>query len=227
MSLQATRRGCIWISQDAPGPTRTSRGLRMVPPGSRCGRSWSGFEATQPRRNRDADHGFRGLRRIKQFEFLIRFNPRNPWLLHLCRCALHTFRGFDAEVAEGADHLALGDGGGGQQKRLAGGVGLVEDVMAVVEVVKLLGELEGVLGEIGGLGSRDALLDHKGEFGGEEPSLPEAVSLLAVENVADVEGSEGGGCSCCRRITFAEDIGSAHDRVLDVGAGLALEAESV
>ncbi len=91
---------------------------------------------------------------------LIRFNPCHPRsLLYLCRCALHAFRGFDAEVAEGADHLALGDCSGGQQEGFAGGVGLVEDVVAVVEVVELLGELEGVLGQVRGLGGGDALLD--------------------------------------------------------------------
>ena len=53
--------------------------------------------------------------------------------------------------------------------------------MAVVEVVELLRELEGVLGEVGGLGGVDALLDGESELGGEEPGLPEAASLFGVE----------------------------------------------
>ena len=55
-----------------------------------------------------------------------------------CDFWLHNGWGFDAEVAEGAGHLALGYCCGGEQKGFAGGVGLVEDVVAVVEVVELL-----------------------------------------------------------------------------------------
>src|SRR5271170_5780713 len=94
--------------------------------------------------------------------------------------SLHHGWGFDAEVAEGAGHLALGYCCCGQVEGFAGGVGLVEDVVAMVEVVELLSQLEGVLGEVGGLGRGDALLDEKGELGGEEPGLPEAASLFGV-----------------------------------------------
>ncbi len=45
------------------------------------------------------------------------------------------------------------------RKRFARGVVFGEDVVAVVEVVELLGKLEGVLGEVSRLGGGDALLD--------------------------------------------------------------------
>ena len=72
----------------------------------------------------------------------------------------HHLRRFDAEVGEGAGHLAAGDGGGGQQESAARGVLLGEDVVAVVEVVELLRELEGVAREMRRLGGGDGLLDH-------------------------------------------------------------------
>ena len=113
------------------------------------------------------------------------------------RCPAHTYLfpdyirwSFDAEVAEGADHLALGYGGGGEQEGFAGGVGFVEDVVAVVEVVELLRQLEGVLGEVGRLGRGDALLDDEGEFRDEQPGLPEATSLFAVEDGREIERGE-------------------------------------
>ena len=54
-------------------------------------------------------------------------------------CLLHDGWGFDAEVAEGAGHFAFGYGCGGEEEGFAGGVGFGEDVVAVVEVVELLG----------------------------------------------------------------------------------------
>jgi hypothetical protein len=59
--------------------------------------------------------------------------------IYLCWRWLHNGWGFDAEVAEGAGHLALSYGGGGEEEGFAGGVGFVEDVVAMVEVVELLG----------------------------------------------------------------------------------------
>src|SRR5260370_23417921 len=91
-------------------------------------------------------------------------------------CLLHNWWGLDAEVAEGAGHLALGYGSGGQEEGLAGGVGFVEDVVAVVEVVELLGQLEGVFCQVGRLGGGDALLGGGGGFGCPEPGLPRAAS---------------------------------------------------
>ena len=56
-----------------------------------------------------------------------------------------------------------------------------EDVMAVVEVVELLRELEGVLGEIGRLGGCDALLQHQRAAAGAQPQRPDVFVLLAGE----------------------------------------------
>ena len=67
-----------------------------------------------------------------------------------------------------------------------------------------------------------------GELGGEQPGLPEGASLFAVEEIAEIESGDGGeGCGFRRGVGLAEDVGGADDGVLDVGAGLAFEAEGV
>ena len=83
--------------------------------------------------------------------------------------ALHRFGAFDAEQGERADEFAQCDGGGGEQECFARGIFFGEDVVAMVEVGELLRELEGVPGEIGGLGGRDALLEDLSATAGAEP----------------------------------------------------------
>ncbi len=49
----------------------------------------------------------------------------------------------------------------------------------MVEVGEFLGELEGVLGEIGGLGSCNALLQNQRKTPGAQPQCPDVFVLLA------------------------------------------------
>ena len=94
---------------------------------------------------------------------------------------LHCFRALNAQPGQHDDQLAKGDGGGCEQEGFARGVFFGEDVMAVVEVVELLRQLEGVLGEIGRLGGGDALLEHQRAAAGAEPEGPDVFVVFAGE----------------------------------------------
>ena len=82
---------------------------------------------------------------------------------------LHRFGAFDAEQGERRDEFAQCDCGRGEEEGLARGVLFREDVVAMVEVGKLLRELEGVLGEIGGFGRADALIQNLRKTSGPQP----------------------------------------------------------
>ena len=51
--------------------------------------------------------------------------------------------------------------------------------MTVIEVIELLRQLEGVLGQVGRLGGGDALLQHQGAAGGAQPQRPDIYVSLA------------------------------------------------
>jgi hypothetical protein len=71
-----------------------------------------------------------------------RRRPVRQDMVFCCRFVphlLHNRWSFDAQVAQGSGHLALGYGCGGEEEDFAGGIGFVEDMVAVVEVVELLG----------------------------------------------------------------------------------------
>ena len=93
--------------------------------------------------------------------------------------------------ARARDEFAQRDGGRGEEKRLARGVFFSEDVMAMVEVGKLLCELEGVLGEIGRLGTCNALLQDQGKTAGAQPERPDVFVLFAAQvasKIGDLRG---------------------------------------
>ena len=92
---------------------------------------------------------------------------------------LHHRRGLDAEVAQRADHLSARHCGRRQQQSAAGGVRLGENVVAVVEVVELLRQLEGIARQVRGLRRRNRLFDQRGQPRGQQPRLPQAGSLFA------------------------------------------------
>ncbi len=94
---------------------------------------------------------------------------------------LHDAGSFDAEVTESAHHFALCHSRGRKQEGTAGGVGLIQDVVAVVEAVELLREREGILGQDGGFGAGDGLLDQRGEARAGEPRLPDAGAFFSPE----------------------------------------------
>ncbi len=56
-----------------------------------------------------------------------------------------------------------------QQESLPVSVGLGEDVMAVIEIVELLRQLESVFGGEGRLGRRNALFDDERSLTGQQP----------------------------------------------------------
>ena len=86
---------------------------------------------------RPDQHHFGGVKCLSALDFIGSF----------CTEVLHHFRRLNSEPGEHRYQLPQGDGGGGQQQLLFAGIFLGEDVVLVVEVVELLGELEGVAGD--------------------------------------------------------------------------------
>ena len=96
---------------------------------------------------------------------------------------LHCLGAFDAKKGERADELAEGDSGSSQQERFPRRIFFCEDVMPMVEVGELLRELEGVLGEIGGLRCADALLQNLRKTPGAQPEGPDVFVLVAAQKL--------------------------------------------
>ena len=115
-----------------------------------------------------------------------------------------------------------------EQKGAAGRISLIENVMAVVEVIELLCEREDVLGQQRRFRGVDCLIDDGRETRRREPRLPDAGSVFAVEY-----GFQGGALwKCCERLNvrdrgLAKDIGGTNAGVLNVGSGFAFKAECV
>src|ERR1017187_3115540 len=98
--------------------------------------------------------------------------------------------------------------------------------MAVVEVVELLGELEGVAREIRRLRCGNGLLNQQAQASGEQPRLPQAGPIFGRER-GQIEPGYGGERSLLGDAGLAEDVGGADDPVLDVRSGLAFEGGRV
>ena len=93
----------------------------------------------------------------------------------------HNWRSFYAHYTQHSNEFSADDGGGRHKKLLTRLVRLVKDVVAMVEVVELLRELECVFRQVRRLGRHDALLDDIRSLGGKQPQLPDLSSGFAFE----------------------------------------------
>src|SRR5260370_14516766 len=106
-----------------------------------------------------------------------------------------------------------------QKKAVASFIGLGKDVVRVLEVIELLRQLKSVLGRVGGLRCRDALLDQVGELSGAKPELPKLIFVQKPQ--VDIARQN----FFCVQTSFAKDVAGAHDGVLRVQPRLTFEAQ--
>src|SRR5207302_10100403 len=98
--------------------------------------------------------------------------------------------------------------------------------MPMVEIIEKLSQLEGMFGEISGLGCRDTLVDHIRGLGSGEPEFPTLRAGLLAEVLREI--LRGDRIPIERlgiEAAFSKNIGRAHHRVLCIWPGLALEAQ--
>src|SRR3981081_2311422 len=96
--------------------------------------------------------------------------PRTVRTLH------HRWDG-DAHHGQSANQFAPDYCNSRQQEMFSPLIGLIQYWVAMIKGVEQLRQLECVLGQIGGLGCGDALVDYVGCFRGGEPELPKLVSV--------------------------------------------------
>src|ERR1700759_1346498 len=92
---------------------------------------------------------------------------------------LNPLGAFDAEPAQYCYQLPQSDGRSGQQEGFARRVFLGEDVVMVIEVAELLGQLKRMPGEVGRFRRCDALIEHHGAAAGAKPESPDVLVVVA------------------------------------------------
>src|SRR5271157_2586808 len=140
-------------------------------------------------------------------------------------CSLHYRRHGDSHHAQQVDQFAADDSGGCQQEFFPARVGFGEDVMAVVEVVELLRELEGVFSRKGRFGRCNALLDDERGLSRQQPQLPDFGAALVGEIACVIHC--GGERLLGINAGFAKDVCRTHHCILRVGSGLAFEGQGL
>src|SRR5713101_6348455 len=151
----------------------------------------------------------------------------------------HDRRNSDPHRRKDPNQLAANYGHCCQQELFPPLIRFTQDRIAVIEGIEKLRQLEGMLGEISRFSGRDALADDIRGFSRRQPKLPDVVRGFAVKEASkilhrDAACRVSASNSIARRrrnaarsvsteairieSTLAENIGSAHDRILRVRA---------
>src|SRR4029077_6069740 len=104
-----------------------------------------------------------------------------------------------------------------------------QDGMAMIKSIEKLRELECVLGQVGGFGRGNALVNNVGSLRSCQPEFPNFVAVFAGEISCEFAGGKGGGRVSAELVwikaALAEDVGGSNYRILGVWSGLTFEAQ--
>src|ERR1700716_1851570 len=161
---------------------------------------------------------------------------------------LHDRRDTDPHRGKNANELAANHGYGCQQELFPPLIRFAQDWIAVIEGVEKLRQLKGMLGKISRFSGRDALAHNIRGFSRRQPELPDVIGGFAVKEASkiirrDAACRVSASTSIARRrrtaarsvsketlrieSTLAENVGSAHNRILRVRPCVTLEAQRI
>src|SRR6266849_8159397 len=141
----------------------------------------------------------------------------------------HHRRNTDPHRAEYANQLAPNHGRGCQQKIPPPLIRFAQDWIAVIESVEKLRQLKRMLGKISRFGGRDALAYNIRGLSSRKPELPDVVIRFAVKELRKTFCRDAACRVSAERIRiqspFAENVGSADNRILRIRPRVALETQ--